>query len=120
MLGNFIRVDDHTYPLPSEGGFTETPENLETINLSEASTELDSIQWLGKYNATMIFRVSSYWKRIINQDCLKPFVTLHIKNASHIGRLRLLSCILVDDTFNNTESDGYWDMTIQFTESKHD
>lgn len=116
MLGHFIKVDERTYPLPSEGGFNEVPENLETINLSEVSTELDSIQRLNKYGVTMIFRVSSFWKRIIREDCQKPLVTLRIKNEEYRGRLRLMSSMLVDDTESNPETDGYWDMTVQFTE----
>lgn len=111
MVGRYLRVNDREYPNPTD--MTENYDNLETVNESEAGTDLIVEKRLGKLTANMTFQVSRLWRDRIITDCNLTSSIVYIDGVRKTGRLRLIDSHLEPESVN---TDGYYTMTVVFYE----
>lgn len=114
MLGKYIKVNGVSYPNPYK--FKIGYSNNEVVNLSEAFTELVSVNRLLKFEADFTFQVTSNWMTKILSDCSEATVTLTVDSVDHVGRLRCKSCDLEQNSENVRGTDGLWTIKVSFTE----
>ena len=111
MLGKYLKVNGRQYPNPVE--YVDNFENNETVNVSEAGTDLVASLRLLKLNATMTFQVSKRWMLIIKEDCSLLKSTIDIDGVTFDGRLRLTNATLEPDS---ELTEGYWTLSVTFIE----
>lgn len=115
MLGKYIKVNDVVYPIPT--GYSETPMNIENVVVSESGDDLTTVTRLGKLVALISYRVTSEWRDKMRADCQRLDVRMEIDGKNFEGRLRLMNNTIVHYSEFNSETDGFWDVQLQFTES---
>lgn len=114
MLGRYLLINGVEFPNPVS--FSENPQNMETVNMSEVSTELISVNRLLKYACTMSFQMSSFWKSKLVNECAKPIVKIKVDGVEHTGRLRLTGSTLAKNSEYSSETQGYWVLNVTFNE----
>lgn len=114
MLGKYITIDNLQYPNSVTTNIAY--ENNEKVNKSESGKDLVSSVRLLKHVITFTFQVSSYWRDLILTDCSKLSVTLKFGSKTLYGRLRVTADVLAPYSEECDNTDGYWTMTVVFTE----
>lgn len=110
-LGKFIKINGITMPNPIE--YNEEFENIETINTSEAGTDLVVSKRLMKLTATMTFQLSQMMYDYIKTFCELLSCDFNMDGKRYVGRLRLISSKLEPESYN---TDGFWTVVITFSE----
>ena len=117
MLGDrFLQVNGTRIPNPAPGTFKITFDPIENIELSEAGTEIGSVQRLNKREFSGTWQVSSYWLGVLEGFCELRTVEVVYRDKAYRCRARGFDPQL----FNNSEyvesSDGLWSINLTFTE----
>lgn len=113
-LGKYIAVDSVTYPNPTK--FQIKYSNNEAVNLSEAFTELVSVNRLCKFGFDASFQLTSAWYNRILNDCRKTSVSCEVGGISYRGRLRIKDASLEKNSENTAGTAGLWTVKVSFTE----
>ena len=116
MLGKrFLKINNESIPNPFDGfEITFTPD--ETINLSEAGTELVRVRRLDKRIFKGTWHLSSFWKNKFETWATSPSVTLTFEGESYTVRMRDYSPQLAPRSEWTSTSEGLWIISPTFTE----
>lgn len=114
MLGKYLKINGTQYPNPTS--FQIKYKNNENVNLSEAYTELTSVNRLCKMELAMTFQLTSFLYEAILADCKLPSVSLSLNGVNYVGRLRMASADLEDNSETTQGTDGLWTVKVSFSE----
>lgn len=116
MLGRrYLQIQFTPIPNPVEGfnkGFTAD----ETVNLSEAGTELVRVRRLNKRVFRGTWHLSSFWLKKFEEWASEPVVVLTYQGEQYNVRMRDFSSTLQDNSEWTETSEGLWIVTVTFTE----
>ena len=116
MLGNrYLKINDETIPNPVSG-FKVQLEVDETINTSEAGTELVRVRRLDKHKFSGTWHLTSFWLKKFETWCTSNSVTLTYQNETYTCRMRDYSPSLVENSEYTETSEGLWIISPTFTE----
>lgn len=114
-LGRYLKINNVAIPNPKEGGFSVTPTLIETVNQSEAGTDLVSVTRTSKPIFNMTFDLSSAWKTKLDNYSKLLSVTLSVDGVSYVGRFRAGSQQLVGNSAHTDGTQGLWTCQYTFT-----
>lgn len=114
MLSKYIKIDSVQYPNPVK--YSARYTNNEVVNLSEAYTELVSVNRLAKFGFNATFQLTSYWRDKVFADCKKPSVKVLVDGVEYDGRLRVSSMDLEQYSETTEGTQGLWTVKVTFTE----
>lgn len=114
MLGKYLKVNGVQYPNPTD--LQIKYKNNENVNLSEAYTELTSVNRLCKLELAMTFQLTSSRYASILADCKLPSVRLSLNGVNYVGRLRMASADLEENSETTQGTDGLWTVKVSFSE----
>lgn len=114
-MGKFLKINNTAIPNTKEGGFTVTPNLIETVNQSEAGTDLVAVTRTSKPTFTMTFDLSSNWKTKLDAYAKLLSVTLEVDGVSYVGRFRAGSQQLVGNSAHTDGTQGLWTCQYTFT-----
>ena len=117
MLGRrFLQVDGQAVPNPVPGTFKIEFNPDETIETSEAGTELGSVKRLDKRTFSGTWQLTSFWLKQFEQFCKLRTVTLTYQGHDYTTRARGYNPQLAPDSEYTAGTDGLWTVNITFTE----
>ena len=114
MLGKYIKINGEIIPNPTT--YSESLTDIENVNQSEGGTDIVSTTRLGKYNSTMSFQISSYWKEKLREYTKKPTVVIEVDGVIYTVRLRAFSATLEANSESVRNTQGYWNVSVQAIE----
>ena len=114
MSDIFLKINDTELPIP--GSWSSSYETIETINTSEAGTDLVSVTRLDKINASATFNVMSDMKEMLKAYSQKLSVTVTISGTKHTCRIRNYKETLVKDSYTLAVTQGIWSVSFDITE----
>lgn len=115
MLGRqFLTIDE--VAMPRTTGFDYELEAIESVNQSEAGTDLVVTTRLDKHIFSADWTVSSFWLNKFEAICKKNTVKLVYQGDEYICRARGFSPKLIEDSENVENTDGLWEISLTFTE----
>lgn len=116
MLGRrFLSINGVSIPNP-ESNFKTTFDEDETVNLSEAGTELVRIRRLDKRTFSGTWHLSSFWLAKFEEWATSPVVILRYKGRTYNVRMRGFAPQLYKNSEYVTNSEGLWTVSPTFTE----
>ena len=117
MLGNrFLKINGTSIPNPVPGTFQIQFDADETIDLSEAGTELGSVRRLDKRIFSGDWHVSSFWLKILEDFCKLRTVTLRYQGQDYTVRARGYNPKLASYSEFTESTEGLWSLKLTFTE----
>lgn len=114
-LGKFLKINNVAIPNPKLGGFSVTPTLIETVNQSEAGTDLVSVTRTSKPIFNMTFDLTSTWRDKLDAYSKLLSVTLTVDGVSYVGRFRAGSQTLVENSAHTDGTQGLWTCQYTFT-----
>ena len=115
MLGNnFIKVNGEKLPNPRAMKWSNNPR--ETVQTSEAGTDIILPKRLDKRSATFTFQTTDRWRRKLEELCAEPTVILEYEGVSRQGRLRYNDATLLSGSEYVAGTNGLYTVKITFTE----
>lgn len=115
MLGRqFLTIDGVT--MPRTTGFNYELEPVETVNQSEAGTDLVVNTRLDKHIFTIDWKVTSFWLDKFEKICTKNTVTLNYQGENYVCRARGFAPNLIEDSELIENTDGLWEISLTLTE----
>lgn len=116
MLGKrYLSINNVSIPNPVEGfGYTYTAD--ETVNLSEAGTELVRVRRLNKRVFAGTWHISSFWLEKFAEWASEPSVSLAYKGNTYTVRMRDFNPQLAPHSEYVETSEGLWTVSPTFTE----
>ena len=114
-MGKFLKINNTAIPNTKEGGFTVSPNLIETVNQSEAGTDLVAVTRTSKPTFTMSFDLTSTWRDKLNAYSKLLSVTLTVDGVSYVGRFRAGNQALVGNSAHTENTNGLWTCTYTFT-----
>lgn len=116
MLGfRYLKINNVSIPNPYSG-FKVTFDPDETINMSEAGTELVRVRRLNKTTFSGTWQLSSYWLDKFKEWSNQPTVTVTYQGVDYICRMRGYNPTLAQDSEFTSNTVGLWTVTPTFTE----
>ena len=115
MLGKeFLKVDGVS--LPTTSSFKYSFDEKETVNTSEAGTDIVSVIRLDKHIFEATWQLTSSWLDQFERFCKKKSVMLTYREKKYECRARGFSPELVEHSESIEGTDGLWKISITFTE----
>lgn len=115
MLGKrFISINGT--PIPNPENYKTTFEADETVNLSEAGTELVRIRRLDKKVFSGTWHLTSFWKDKFEGWATLPVVQFTYQGHTYNVRMRGFAPQLIKRSEFVAESEGLWNVSPTFTE----
>ena len=116
MLGyRFLKINNTPIPNPYSGfKITFTPD--ETINTSEAGTELVRVRRLNKRTFTGTWQLTSFWLKKFENWSNQATVTVTYQGEDYTCRMRGFNPTLAQNSEYSSNTDGLWTVTPTFTE----
>jgi len=115
MLGKgYIKLNGETIPNPT--GLTIADQNIDNIKTSETGEDVGTTSRLRKQTFQFTFRSSSHGKAKIVHFCEMTECTMTFNGVDKYGRLRITSEKLAADSELCQNTDGIWDLSVQFIE----
>lgn len=115
MLGReFLTINE--IALPRTTGFDYELDSVETVNQSEAGTDLVVATRLDKHIFKADWTVTSFWLNKFENFCKLRLVTLTYKGVDYTCRARGFAPKLVENSENIENTDGLWEISLTFTE----
>jgi hypothetical protein len=116
MLGKrFLMINGERIPNPVDGFGIDFDED-ETVNLSEAGTELVRVRRLDKRTFKGTWHLTSFWLKKFETWCSSNTVTLTYKGQEYLCRMRGYSPQMVKNSEYTETSDGLWKISPTLTE----
>lgn len=115
MLGRRYLQINNT-PIPNPISFKIVNEEDETINISEAGTELVRVRRLNKKRFSGTWNLTSFWLKKFQEWCESNSVTLTYQGNSYTCRMRDFNPQLVEDSEYTETSEGLWKISPTITE----
>ena len=122
VLKNYpIKIN--TTAIPFGGSISEKYDTIETVNTSEAGTDIVQTQRLGKLTVSFSFRTLSDWiptlegwafDNTYKTVSIYDFVTAAYKD--HTMRMRNYKKNFVEYSQNQTKTTGVWDVSFDLIE----
>lgn len=117
MLGRrYLKINGTTIPNPVPGSFQIKFDPDETIELSEAGTELGSVRRLDKRIFSGEWHVTSFWLEVLRDFCLRRTVTLRYQGTNYTVRARGFDPKLASNSEYTENTEGLWSLKLTFTE----
>ena len=115
MLGKrFLSINGT--PIPTPENFKVSLEEDETVNLSEAGTELVRIRRLDKHVFQGTWHLTSYWLNKFEEWATEPVVIFGYQGQTYNVRMRGYAPQLVKNSEYVSTSEGLWNVSPTFTE----
>lgn len=115
MLGKkYITIGGLAIPNPSS--LSISYENIESVNLSEAGTDLVNVTRLQKRAFSISLKASSFWRAKYKELCMMSQTILELEGEEILVRCRLSSEALIEHTEHAENTNGYWDISIELME----
>ena len=114
MLGKYLKINNTQIPNPVN--FTEVPQVIETVNQSEAGTDLVAVTRAEKLVLNMTFNLSSFWLAKLKTYSRMLQVTLNYNGVDYIGRFRPANNTLQPGSEKTRNTDGLFACQFTFTE----
>lgn len=115
MLGKgYIKLNNATIPNPT--GLNISDANVETIKTSETGEDVGTTSRLRKQTFQFSFRSSSRGRDVIVHFCELTECTMTFNGVEKYGRLRITAEKLAPDSEMCQNTDGIWDLSVQFIE----
>lgn len=115
MLGKgYIKLNNATIPNPT--GLNISDANVETIKTSETGEDVGTTSRLRKQTFQFSFRSSSRGRDVIVHFCELTECTMTFNGVNKYGRLRITAEKLAADSEMCQNTDGIWDLSVQFIE----
>lgn len=116
MLGyRFLKINNTPIPNPYSGfKVTFTPD--ETINTSEAGTELVRVRRLNKRTFSGTWQLTSFWLNKFKTWSTSTTVKVTYQGNDYTCRMRGFNPTLAQDSEYSDNTDGLWIVTPTFTE----
>ena len=117
MLGNrFLTINGTAIPNPVPGSFQIKFDPDETVELSEAGTELGSVRRLDKRIFTGEWHVTAFWLDLLKSFCTARTVTLTYQGQAYTVRARGYDPKLAANSEYTESTEGLWSLKLTFTE----
>lgn len=115
MLGeNYIQIDGRDF---TPSGFDYAILADETINQSEAGTELVTATRLDKHTFNLMWSgITAELLDVIESFCVKESVILIYRDKEYVCRARGAAPKLANKAYKYKRSDGIWEVSITLTE----
>lgn len=115
MLGKkYIQIDGLRIPNPR--AFSIGYENIETVNISEAGTELVQTTRLQKRTFSLELYSSSFWRNKYKEICKKQTSTLVLEDESILVRCRITGEQLLENSELVGNTNGLWIISLELVE----
>lgn len=114
-LGKFLKINNEVIPNPKLGGFSKTLNLIETVNQSEAGSDLVSVTRTEKPIFNMTFDLSSVWRDKLDSYAKLLSVNFTVDGVNYVGRFRAGSQSLVENSAHTDGTQGLWTCTYTFT-----
>ena len=116
MLGKrYLKINGEAIPNPVNG-FKIQLEEDETINLSEAGTELVRVRRLDKHKFSGTWHLTSYWLKKFETWCTSNSVQLTYQGETYYCRMRDFAPMMAENSEYTETSEGLWTISPTFTE----
>lgn len=103
-------------PIPNPISFKISHDEDETINLSEAGTELVRVRRLDKKKFSGTWNLTSFWLKKFEGWCTSNSVTLTYQGRDYTCRMRDYTPQLVENSEYTETSEGLWKISPTLTE----
>ena len=115
MLGsNYLRYNDFVIPNPES--LSIDYENVESVALSEAGTDIGIVTRLEKMTLNCTFNCTSTWYTNFRAMGITSTGTLLFEGVSRTVRARITNATLAPYSEFADRTDGLWTVTMSFTE----
>lgn len=115
MLGkNYIKLNGISIPNPISNSIAY--ENVETVNKSEAGTDLVNVSLLGKRSWSLSCNCSSHWKKIYEDIGKLTQTTMELEGEEIIVRVRIESADLIQNSALVPNTDGLYTINMTISE----
>lgn len=114
MLNRYLKINNTIIPNPIN--FSETPQFIETVNQSEAGSDLIAVTRAEKLVLTMTFNLSSFWLAKLKTYSQMLQVTLNYNGVDYIGRFRPATNTLQPGSEKTKNTNGLFACQFTFTE----
>lgn len=116
MLGKrFLQINGEAIPNPVSGfKFQLTAD--ETVNLSEAGTELVRVRRLNKHTFSGTWHLTSFWLDKFETWCTSNSVQVTYRGNTYLCRMRDFNPQLVENSEYTETSEGLWTVSPTMTE----
>ena len=116
MLGKrYLSINGTPIPNPVSGFKIQYDED-ETINLSEAGTELGRVRRLNKHDFSGTWQLTSFWLKKFEEWCTMNTITLTYQGVDYICRMRNYNPQLANNSEYTETSEGLWTIAPTMTE----
>lgn len=116
MLGyRYLKINGESIPNPVDG-FTYQFNPDETVNLSEAGTELVRVRRLDKRTFTGTWNLTSFWLDKFAEWSCASSVSLTYQGHTYTVRMRDFKPKLAKNSEFTETSEGLWTVSPSFTE----
>lgn len=116
MLGyRFLKINGVSIPNPVSGFKVQFDED-ETINLSEAGTELVRVRRLNKRVFSGTWNLSSFWLKKFEEWASEDSVTVTYQGQDYTCRLRGYAPQLANNSEHTSGTEGLWKLSPTMTE----
>ena len=116
MLGKrFLKINGEAIPNPYDG-FGVTFDEDETVNLSEAGTELVRVRRLNKTTFKGNWHLTSFWLDKFEAWCKMNTVTVTYRGKNYTCRMRGFAPQMVQNSEYTATSDELWTISPTMTE----
>lgn len=115
MLGKkYIKLNGIAIPNPINNSIQY--ENVETVNKSEAGTDLVNVSLLGKRSWNLTANCSSYWKKKYEAFGKLTQMVMELEGETIPVRVRLNSADMVENSANVPNTDGLYVVSLTIYE----
>ena len=116
MLGrNYIKINGNKIPNPTN--LTISNQNIENVKQAEAGNDVGNVTKLCKRMFQFSFTSTSGGKAKIKAFCMLASCTMSFNGEDIVGRLRLKSENLIQDSEYFDRTAGLWKLTVTFSEN---
>ena len=114
MLGNYLLFNNVTFPNPLPPTMSIT--TIETVNTSEAGTDLVTVVRPAKRSWAFTFQLSPEKKELLRQYCTREKVNMTYMGNTYVVRVRDFTEALVEGSEWLRNIDGLYTCTVNVTE----
>lgn len=115
MLGYYLSFDGSQFPNPLPSSRRRS-EVVETVNRSEAGTDLVVMTRSAKRTWNFDFALSNHYRRILENLSKEEQVTMTYMGYTYIVRVRDYSEQLIEGSEWSSESNGLYNCSVTVTE----
>ena len=115
MLGrHFISLNGESIPNPDKLSISDN--NIETVKLSEAGTDVGTVTLLCKRTFNFTFTSTSRGRDKIKHFCKMAQCNMTFDGETMTGRLRIKSENMVENSEYCDRTNGLWSLSVSFME----